>query len=445
MTEHGSAGGGWETVVGLEVHCELSTATKLFCSCPNAFGSEPNTNVCPVCLGLPGSLPVLNARAVEFAMRIGSRSARRSRRRFSTGRTTSTPTCRRTTRSASTTRRSTWAATSSSPTARSSASCGPTSRRTPARRRMSAGAGGSTTPTMRSSTTTAPACRSSRSSRAPDIRSAGQARDYVTELRGDPRRDRDLRRPHGGGLAARRRQHLGPPGGRRRVRDPQRDQEPQLAAVPRACRRLRGGPPDRHPRGGRHRAPGDPPLERGGGPHLVLRSKEEADDYRYFPEPDLVRLAPAEEWPRAGPRPPARLPARARAPARPCCATRLKPSSTSSRRRRPRARRLRGRGGRRRRRRGARARPGGERAAGGIEGLANLTVSAFTSRLLLEHSQALSATQAKTVLGELLAHGGDPAQIATALGFEQLSSVRWERPSRRYRRTPGRVDSLPRR
>ncbi|HZD65466.1 MAG TPA: Asp-tRNA(Asn)/Glu-tRNA(Gln) amidotransferase subunit GatB, partial [Acidimicrobiales bacterium] len=63
---------GWETVVGLEVHCELSTATKLFCSCPNAFGQEPNTSVCPVCLGLPGSLPVVNARAVEFAMRIGA-------------------------------------------------------------------------------------------------------------------------------------------------------------------------------------------------------------------------------------------------------------------------------------------------------------------------------------------------------------------------------------
>ncbi|HXZ82817.1 MAG TPA: Asp-tRNA(Asn)/Glu-tRNA(Gln) amidotransferase subunit GatB [Acidimicrobiales bacterium] len=62
---------GWEVVVGLEVHCELSTETKLFCSCPNAFGAEPNTNVCPVCLGLPGSLPVLNARAVEFAVRIG--------------------------------------------------------------------------------------------------------------------------------------------------------------------------------------------------------------------------------------------------------------------------------------------------------------------------------------------------------------------------------------
>jgi aspartyl-tRNA(Asn)/glutamyl-tRNA(Gln) amidotransferase subunit B len=61
----------WETVIGLEVHVELSTATKLFCSCPNEFGSEPNTNVCPVCLGLPGSLPVLNERVVEFALRIG--------------------------------------------------------------------------------------------------------------------------------------------------------------------------------------------------------------------------------------------------------------------------------------------------------------------------------------------------------------------------------------
>jgi aspartyl-tRNA(Asn)/glutamyl-tRNA(Gln) amidotransferase subunit B len=62
---------GYELVVGLEVHTELKTATKLFCGCPNSFGSEPNTNVCPVCLGLPGSLPVLNRRAVELAMAIG--------------------------------------------------------------------------------------------------------------------------------------------------------------------------------------------------------------------------------------------------------------------------------------------------------------------------------------------------------------------------------------
>jgi aspartyl-tRNA(Asn)/glutamyl-tRNA(Gln) amidotransferase subunit B len=58
-------------VVGLEVHTELATATKLFCSCRNAFGDDPNTNVCPVCLGLPGSLPVLNRHAVELAMRVG--------------------------------------------------------------------------------------------------------------------------------------------------------------------------------------------------------------------------------------------------------------------------------------------------------------------------------------------------------------------------------------
>jgi aspartyl-tRNA(Asn)/glutamyl-tRNA(Gln) amidotransferase subunit B len=62
----------YEPVIGLEVHCELSTATKLFCGCPNEFGSEPNTNVCPVCLGLPGSLPVLNERVVEFALRLGA-------------------------------------------------------------------------------------------------------------------------------------------------------------------------------------------------------------------------------------------------------------------------------------------------------------------------------------------------------------------------------------
>ena len=63
---------GWEMVIGLEVHCELKTATKLFCGCPNMFGDEPNTNVCPVCLGLPGSLPVLNQKAVELAMAIGT-------------------------------------------------------------------------------------------------------------------------------------------------------------------------------------------------------------------------------------------------------------------------------------------------------------------------------------------------------------------------------------
>jgi aspartyl-tRNA(Asn)/glutamyl-tRNA(Gln) amidotransferase subunit B len=61
----------YDPVMGMEVHVELSTATKMFCGCANRFGAEPNTQVCPVCLGLPGSLPVVNAAAVESAIRIG--------------------------------------------------------------------------------------------------------------------------------------------------------------------------------------------------------------------------------------------------------------------------------------------------------------------------------------------------------------------------------------
>jgi aspartyl-tRNA(Asn)/glutamyl-tRNA(Gln) amidotransferase subunit B len=59
----------YESVIGLEVHVQLLTRTKIFCSCANRFGDAPNSNVCPVCLGLPGSLPVLNRRAVEMGMR----------------------------------------------------------------------------------------------------------------------------------------------------------------------------------------------------------------------------------------------------------------------------------------------------------------------------------------------------------------------------------------
>jgi aspartyl-tRNA(Asn)/glutamyl-tRNA(Gln) amidotransferase subunit B len=63
--------GEFETVIGLEVHAQLLTKTKIFCGCSTAFGAAPNTNVCPVCLGLPGSLPVLNGEAVRMAVRIG--------------------------------------------------------------------------------------------------------------------------------------------------------------------------------------------------------------------------------------------------------------------------------------------------------------------------------------------------------------------------------------
>lgn len=61
----------YETVIGLEVHVELATKTKIFCSCSTAFGGAPNTHTCPVCTGMPGSLPVLNKQVVEYAMAVG--------------------------------------------------------------------------------------------------------------------------------------------------------------------------------------------------------------------------------------------------------------------------------------------------------------------------------------------------------------------------------------
>src|SRR5512147_3013804 len=73
----------FEPVIGLEIHAQLLTATKIFCGCSTAFGAPPNTHVCPVCMGLPGALPVLNRKVVEYALKValatGCRVARVSR------------------------------------------------------------------------------------------------------------------------------------------------------------------------------------------------------------------------------------------------------------------------------------------------------------------------------------------------------------------------------
>ena len=61
----------YEVVIGLEIHAELSTKTKIFCNCSTEFGAEPNTHVCPVCMAMPGALPVLNEKVVEYAVNAG--------------------------------------------------------------------------------------------------------------------------------------------------------------------------------------------------------------------------------------------------------------------------------------------------------------------------------------------------------------------------------------
>ena len=61
----------YEVVIGLEVHAELSTKTKIFCSCPTEFGAKPNTHTCPICMAMPGALPVLNEKVVEYAVKAG--------------------------------------------------------------------------------------------------------------------------------------------------------------------------------------------------------------------------------------------------------------------------------------------------------------------------------------------------------------------------------------
>ena len=414
--------GDWEMVVGLEVHTELKTATKMFCGCANHFGSEPNTNVCPVCLGLPGSLPVLNERAVALAMAIGialhctiAPSTFHRKNYFypdmpkdfqisqydlpiNKGGYLDLPDASRVSIERAHMEEDTGKSTHLGGTGRIH------------------GADRSLVDYNRSGVPLVEIVS------GPDIRSSAQARAYASELRGiliatgasDGRMEEgsmridanvSVRKP---GAAF---------GTRCEIKNLNSMRSLQRAIDFEALRQIElieeGGTVRQETRHW------DEVL----GATSTMRTKEEAEDYRYFREPDLVDLVPSDEWQQRvreglGPMPAERravLAARLNEPTEAqldavevvidlaleeFVHAAVDAGADASL---------------------ALARAANELAAG-IEGLENLAPGAFASTVLLEGSGALSATQAKTVLGELLANGGDPASIATSLGFEQLSS-----------------------
>jgi aspartyl-tRNA(Asn)/glutamyl-tRNA(Gln) amidotransferase subunit B len=413
----------YETVVGLEVHCELSTATKLFCGCANAFGAEPNTNICPVCLGLPGSLPVLNERAVELAMRIGTalhceiRPSLFHRKNYfypdmpkdyqvsqydepinvdgflelpdgsrvgivrahieeDTGKTTHV------------------------------------------------GGGGRIHEASHSlvdyNRAGVPLVEIVS---APDITSAEQARAYVSELRailvatgasdgrmeeGSLRVDANVSvRPAGSSEL----------GTRCEVKNLN-----SLRSLGRAIEFEAGRQADLLESGERILQETRHWDENASVTHS-LRSKEEAYDYRYFPEPDLVPLVPDDDMRSKAASGVANLPAQRRQRLRAllgdgdgALADQIQTVIDLSLDELVVAAAALGADARH-----ALNRAANELAATG-EHASTLDAASFTALLSLESAGTLSATQAKAVLAELAERGGDPAEIARRLGFEQLGS-----------------------
>ena len=413
---------GWEMVVGLEVHTELKTASKMFCGCANEFGSEPNTNICPVCLGLPGSLPVLNERAVSFAMAIGA--------------------ALHSTIAPSTFHRKNYFYPDMPKDFQISQYDLPinsggyldlpdASRISIERAHLEEDTGKSTH--LGGSGRIHGADRSlvdyNRSGvplveivSGPDIRSSAQARAYASELRGiliatgasDGRMEEGSMRIDANVSV---RKANAPFGTRCEIKNLNSLRSLQRAIDHEALRQvevLEGGGTIRQET--RH-------WDENLGETSTMRTKEEAEDYRYFREPDLVDLAPDQAWQdrvrNALPPMPAQRrqeltallssPSDAQVDAVQVVVDFGLDSYVFAGVARGVEASL------------ALARCGNELAAD-IERLTNLTTDAFSATLLMEQRGELSATQAKTVLAELLAHGGEPASIAGALGFEQLSS-----------------------
>ncbi len=414
--------GSWEMVVGLEVHTELKTATKMFCGCANHFGAEPNTNVCPVCLGLPGSLPVLNERAVELAMAIGialhstiAPSTFHRKNYFypdmpkdfqisqydlpiNSGGYLDLPDGSRVSIERAHLEEDTGKSTHLGGSGRIH------------------GADRSLVDYNRSGVPLVEMVS------GPDIRSSAQARAYAAELRGiliatgasDGRMEEGSMRIDANVSV---RKSGEPFGTRCEIKNLNSLRSLHRAIDYEALRQVES-------------------IESGGvvrqetrhwdenlGVTSTMRTKEEAEDYRYFREPDLVDLAPEQVWQdrirlALPPMPAERraaLKERLNAPTpaqldavevvidlnleqfvNAAIDADIDPVLALAR--------------------------AANELAGGLEGIGNLAPEAFCATLRLEQSGQLSATQAKTVLGELLAHGGEPGAIVAAKGFEQLSS-----------------------
>ena len=411
----------WEMVIGLEVHCELATRTKLFCSCANSFGSEPNTNICPVCLGLPGSLPVINETAVDYAMRIGAAlhctiqpsifhrknyfypdmpkdyqvsqydapinidghldlpdgtriGVERAHMEEDTGKSTHVGGSGRI-----------------------------------------QGADYSLVDYNRSGVPLVEIVS------RPDLRNAEQAKAYAAELRavlvatgasdgkmeeGSMRVDANVsvRKPGG------------PLGTRCEIKNLNSLRSLQRAIDYEASRQvdlIEAG--DRIVQETRHWSEAD-------GRTSSMRSKEEANDYRYFPEPDLLPLDPSDDWIAAIKADLKPMPAERRVALSEATGGELAPNheavitvvdqgldglvlaaiaaGADPRRSVNRA--------------------ANELAAAGAPAVSSLDVASFAALLRMEADGKLTATQAKTVLSEMLANGGDPGAIAAALGFEAM-------------------------
>ncbi len=417
---------GWDLVVGLEVHAELATKTKLFCGCENVFGSEPNTNVCPVCLGLPGSLPVLNEQAVELAMRVGValhceiRPSIFSRKNYfypdmpkdyqvtqydlplNSNGYLDLP---------NGTRISVERAHMEEDTGKST-HLGGTGR--------IQGSEGSLVDYNRSGVPLVEIVS------GPDLTSADDAKAYVAEMRGilvaagasDGKMEEgsmrvdanvSVRRP-GAGLGTRCEiKNLNSLRSLLRAIDYEANRQIDL---------LESG--ERIAQETRHWSEAD-------GRTSSMRSKEEAMDYRYFPEPDLVPLVPSSEWIVAVTRGLAPMPGDRRrvlsaatgwsvattdigfAPNAEAIVTVIEQDLDALVLGAIDA--------------GADARRAVNRAANELAGQsATIDAVAFATVLRLEDDGKLTATQAKAVIAELVVNGGDPHAIIAAKGFEALDT-----------------------